>query len=53
MLSLGKLKAKPVLDDAPGNVRDFPGGGGKEKESRKGEETCDNATRMTATPSII
>ena len=45
MLSLGKLKAKSVLDDAPGNARDSPGGGGKENRSN-------HATRMTAAASM-
>ena len=44
MFLLGKLKAKSVLNDAPGNVRDSPGGGGKEKESCR-------VTRMTAAAS--
>ena len=45
MFLLGKLKANSVLDDAPGSARDSPGGGGKEKESRR-------AARMTAAASM-
>ena len=45
---LGKLKAcatKSVLVNSPGNARDSPGGGGKEKGSN-------HATRMTAAASM-